>query len=69
MTTPSTTFAGSNHEVHKRHNGFTFRCAAWGLDWTFRSTDQAEFFLGAHLLYPVAPCTGAGKNPPSEVRP
>jgi hypothetical protein len=46
------------HEVILLNGAHGFSCDAWGMHWAYRSEASAEFFLAAHLSYPVAPCVG-----------
>lgn len=61
-----------NHQVFLSIGArYAMRCPAWGLTWYYPDQETAEYFLHAHLAYPVAPCTGAdhGEQKPMMITP
>lgn len=57
-----------DHAVIKRSGDWAFRCPGWGTWWGYPRQEVADFFLAAHLLYPVPPCTGLGGDDGSDRR-
>lgn len=59
MTEPDAQlFRLPDHEIIKDSGGWAFRCPDWNMWWRYGNKKSAEFFLSAHLAYPVAPCKG-----------
>lgn len=58
--------SSGDHEVINVMGDWTFRCPAWGMWWRYPNKKTAEFFLSAHLAYPVEPCLGGPVTPEQE---